>query len=166
MTIFFLIQHIALQQLAAEPYSLNPPTKVSLKETDPCFKYLHDTISLALIIYRQDVIKQRPKETIIRNYGAIFSNISNVRFDLQHIDIGKKGWTRYYPFYVNGEQFIMRIFLTEESTFQPKAPVLYEGAIENPRVTFQMLPPLQEILKPCRIKPHTISLASGVDTSP
>ena len=148
MAIFFLIQHIVLQQLAAEPYPLSAPTKVSLEETNQCFRSLYDTIRLALIIYIQDVIKRCPKETIIKNYGPMFSNISNVRFDLQHIDIGKKGRTRYYPFYVNKEQFIIRIFLTEESTFHPKGPVLYEGAIENPRETFQILLPLQQILKP------------------
>jgi len=165
LTIFFLTQHIALQQLAAEPYSPLPKVKVSLTETNLSFRYLNDTILLALTLYKLDAVERYTKESIIKEYGARFAGLSKVRFDLENMDIGRKGWTRYYPFYIKGEQFIMRIFLTEESSFQPKVQVLYEGAIDNPRVTFQVLPPLQEILKACHMKPHSPQSASAVGTS-
>lgn len=97
--------------------------------------------------------------------GEFLSRFPEVRFDLDRIDMGKKGWTRYYPFSISGKDFIMRIFLTREYLFQPKAEVLYEDTTGDKELTFQILPGLNKILEGCRIKPHNPNPSSPVDLS-
>lgn len=166
VAIFFLVQSIASSQaISLETWTLNPPTKVSLNKSDICFKYLFETIYSALSLYRLDTIERYSKDALIREYGNTIFN-PEVRFDLEHIDIGKKGWTRYYPFSIGGRHFIIRIFLTDELTYQPKVMVLFESAIQNPAVTLQILPGLNEILRDCRIRPHDFYPVSPAATSP
>ena len=79
---------------------------------------------------------------------------SGVRFDFAHIDLMRRGWTRYYPFSVGRKMFIARIFLTKEAGFQPKVTVISELAVEDLGVTLQILPGIDEILKDRKITPN------------
>lgn len=134
--------------LSADSCGLNPPT---ILET-PYFRQVCSTIFIALNIYKLDAIEGNSKEAIIREHGrALFD--PDVRFDLNNIDKGRKGWTRYYPVAVGAQQFIVRIFLTGEKTFQPKMPVLFEMTIRDPAVTCQVLPGINSILESRRIRP-------------
>jgi len=103
-------------------------------------------------IYELDAVKRYAKDAIMREYPGLFFN-AEVRFDLANIDLGKKGWTRYYPFSVGDKNFIMRIFLTAERSYQVPVATLFEGSIQKPAVTFQVLPCVNEILADCKIKP-------------
>ena len=96
--------------------------------------------------------------------GPVFSG-SDVRFDFEHIDLMKKGWTRYYPFSVGEKRFVARIFLTKEAAFQQGLPVMSEIVIEDSGVTLQILPSIDEILKDCKIKPNRIYPSSQADKS-
>ena len=167
LAIFFLVQTIPLHSgLSQEAvYPLNPHTKVSLNEPDICFQHVYAALCGALFIYRLDAVKRYSGEALIRKASGIPA-LSEVRFDMEHIDLGKKGWTRYYPFSVGDRNFIARIFLTEERAYQPEVKVLFEANIKNPDVTFQILPGLSDILEGCQIKPHTIYPTSQVDRSP
>ncbi len=167
LAIFFLVQIFTTPiELYAETCPLNPQTKVNPNEIDMCFKDVYDTIHLALFIYKLDAIKHSPKNDIIRNYADEFADLSRVRFDLEHIDIQRKGWTRYYPFSVRGRNFIIRIFLTSERQYQAKADTIFEGEIDNPAITFQVLDGVNALLKDCKIKPHTFTPTSLVEASP
>ena len=165
MAIFFLVQVISSpHESFAETCALNPPTKVSLNNPDICFKQVYEVFYLVLSIYKSDAVEKRPKETLLRELGTLFD--SEVRFDIEHIDIGKKGWTRYYPFCIDGKSFIARIFLTGERAYQPEVAVLFEAIVEDPSVTIQILPGINAILKDCNIRPYNFYPVSQAATSP
>ena len=165
LVIFFIVQSIAPATiLPFEINPLNPPIRVNANSSDGSFQKLCGAICLGLFIYELDAVKGCAKDAIIKEYPGLLFN-PEVRFDLANIDLGKKGWTSYYPFSVGDKDFIMRIFLTCEKAYQPAAPVLYEGSIANPAVTFQVLPSLSEILSDCKIKPARIYSSRQIDTS-
>jgi len=165
LAIFFLVQSIASSSvLAFENSVLNPPTNIDINYSDGVVKKLYDAICLGVLIYELDTVGRKSKEEIARSCAGLPSN-SEVRFDLENMDMGRKGWTRYYPFSVGDKAFIMRIFLTVERAYQSSAPVLYEGVIANPAVTFQVLPSLNEILADCKIKPIKIYHSSATSRS-
>lgn len=156
-----------LAQVTAFPETSYAET-ASLADTklpSNCFRQLYSILYVALSIYKSDTIKGYSKEAIKDEFSGSFFN-REVRFDLERIDIGKKGWTRYYPFSVGKEHFIVRIFLTEELAYQSKAPVLFEASIVNPAVTAQVLPGINDIIKDCRIRPYTFSPVSQTERSP
>ena len=128
-------------------------------------KKIYDAICMGVFLYELDTIARLSKEEIERSYPGLSLN-SLVRFDLANMDLGKKGWTRYYPFSIGNKAFIMRIFLTAERAYQPSAPVLYEGSIADPAVTFQILPSINEMISGCKIKPRQIYSSSEVNHSP
>ena len=162
---FFLIQIIPLAGLSpAENLSPNPLTEIHAGGTNIQFKETCNLLCMALSLYKSDVFNGLSKEELIKMYGPLLSD-SSVRFDLKHLDIGKKGWTRYYPFSVGRKMFIARIFLTKEAGFQPKVTVISELAVEDLGVTLQILPGIDEILKGCKIAPNKIYSPSQVDKS-
>lgn len=159
----FLVQLILpAQGLCEEAAILNPAAKIP----SVSFRQVYGIMCMALSIYNLDAVKNRSKEDIVRIYNAIPPDPA-ARFELNNIDMGKKGWTRYYPFLIGKKYFIARIFLTNERFYQPKAPVLFEAYIANPAVTIQILPGVNEILENCRIRPHAFyPAAQVVETSP
>jgi len=153
LVIFFLLFDVVIPSLSS---AINYPLtqiKVDPDTVDRSFKKIYDSVCFALSVYVSDVIGRSSKEDLIKNFSRIALH-PGIRFDLENMDIIKKGWTRYYPFSIEGKEFIMRIFLTSERSYQPPAPVLYEGSIATPAVTFQVLPSLNTILSDCKIKPR------------
>jgi hypothetical protein len=133
--------------------ALNPPSRI---DNIP-FKQLYSTLCIAVTIYKLDAIEGNGKDVIIKEHGQALLN-PDIRFDLEKIDIGKKGWTRYYPVMIGGHQFITRVFLTEERAYQPQRPVLYEMTIPDPAVTCQVLLDVNSIIKSRKIEPPAIFL--------
>ena len=168
LAFLFAVQAVASSNIySTETYSLNPPTRVSLNEPQFLIKKACEVLCLALFIYKMDVIKQCHKNTIIKEYGSFIRSFSDVKFDLDRMDIGKNkdGLTRYYPFSVDGKDFIARIFFTAERTLQPDVKVLYEWSTKDQLLTLQVLPGTNEILSGCKIKPHSIYSSKEVDGS-
>lgn len=158
---FFLAQ--AIQPVNSSPVEsagLNPPTRID----GAPFKQLYSTLCIAVTIYKLDAIEGNSKDAIIRDHGKALSN-PDIRFDLEKIDAGRKGWTRYYPVMVSGRQFIVRVFLTEERVYQPQLPILYEMIIRDPAVTCQVLPDINSIVESHKIKPLTVFPDSSASTS-
>jgi len=167
LTVFFLVQNVSIPHALSQQTSLlNPPTRVSLNESQFCIKGLCDAICVGLFIYKYDTINGYPREKIKEECGAFISRSSQAKFDLDHMDVGRKGWTRYYPFSINDKNFIMRICLTSDLIHQPKVEVLYQDAMRDGTITFQILPGINEVLKDCRIKPHDFRYPAEVDRSP
>lgn len=166
LTIFFLVQSVPAAVLSQETCLLNPPTKVNINDTSFSFKRIYDTVYLGLLMYKLDAIERCSKYDIISKYGDKVFGLSAVRFDLEHMDMGKRGWTRYYPFSIDGRQFIMRIFLTEERSYQAYTKVIFEMNIESPNITLQILPGINAILESCRIAPHTFYYDRQAAVSP
>lgn len=165
LVIFFLIQNtMPSVALSMEGDPLNPLTSININNSDQVMRKIYDAICLGVFLYELDVVKRLPKEEIEKNYPELLLN-SLARFDIKNMDLGKKGWTRYYPFSVGDKSFIMRIFLTSESAHQPSLTILYEGTIASPAVTFQVLPPLNDILSDCKIKPRRAYSSSEVNHS-
>jgi len=150
--------------LSFEISPLNPPTNIDVNYSDPAVKKIYDAICLGVFLYELDTIARLSKEEIERSCSELSLN-SEVRFDLANMNLGRKGWTRYYPFSIGNKDFIMRIFLTAERAYQPSTSVLYEGSIAHPAVTFQVLPSINEIISNCKIKPHVIYSSYEVDRS-
>ena len=152
--IFFLVQVILLTGMApAETLPPNPLTEINTGGANIPFKDTCNFLCMALSLYRSDAFNGLPKEELTRIYSPMLSD-SGVRFDFAHMDLMKKGWTRYYPFSVGEKSFVARIFLTKEALFQPKLQVVSELAIENFGVTIQILPGIDEILNDCKVKPN------------
>ena len=168
LIVFFLVQHVTPSQvLSNTSFSLAqiPQVNIDSNSSDNSFKKIYESIYTGLAIYKLDAIERCPKERMAVAIGAICHS-PDIAFDLNSISLGKKGWTRYYPFCIDDKNFIMRIFLTGELRYQPKVPVLYEGTLTEPPVTFQILPSINDILAVCKIKPiRTYSLALA-DRSP
>lgn len=164
LAIFFIVQYIVpTTALSFEGNPLNPPIRVDPNSPDRSFPELWSAICSGLIIYGMDV-NGSPKEEIVKKYPGAFIN-SEIRFDLANLEFGRKGWTRYYPFSIGDKNFIMRIFLTAERAYQPQAPILFEGGVNNPAVTFQVLPSVSDILSDCKIKPFKTYSSSQVGRS-
>src|SRR3989338_7830800 len=161
--IFFLVSSLAVSQ-AFSYENLLPQSKVSPSYSENDFKKIYESVCIGLFIYRLDAFQQCAKENLIKYLSALLRD-SEVKFDLENIDIGKKGWTRYYPFSISEKSFIMRIFLTEELRFQFEAPVLYEGILTNPAVTFQVLPGINEIVAGRKAEPIRIHSTRPSDSS-
>ena len=163
--LFFLVQAIQLTGMApAENLSPNPLTEIKIGGSDLTFKETCTFLCVALSIYKSDAFQRMTKEELMKAYGPFLAG-STIRFDLANLDVGKKGWTRYYPFSVGDKQFVARIFLTKETLFQPTVSVLSELVVENLGVTLQVLPGIDEILTDCRIKPNRICPSSQADKS-
>lgn len=163
LAIFFLVQAIPFSQgLSQENCLLNPPTKVSLAEPDIYLQQRYYVVCLALSIYKKDAFEKGSVETLIGQFGDRSFN-QRVRFDMSHMK--RKGWTRYYPVFIDEKPFIVRVFLTEELIYQPKVKVLFEASIKNPPVTLQILPGINAVLADCKIKPYNTRLSSQVDSS-
>jgi len=163
LVVFFLIQYVVPSEILSGNNFPLPQIRTGADSVDTLFKPIYESICVGLTIYKLDTIGHYTKEKIMTNSRAGAGNL--VRFDMDNIDVGKKGWTRYYPFSIGEKNFIMRIFLTQELQYQPKVKVLYEGTIEDPAVTFQILPSLNELLSDCSIKPIRIHSTSRVDSS-
>jgi len=152
--IFFLVQSLTFpRESVSETCNLNPPIKVSMNESRFSFRAVYNVLNIALSIYKLDTIEGYSKERLISEHGrALFG--PDIKFDLDQIDVGRKGWTRYYPFCIGGKYFVARIFLSRERFYQPRVEVLFEAVMSDPAVTLQILPGLNTILKDCRIKPR------------
>jgi len=106
-----------------------------------------------------DVYKRHAKDEIVKMMsefeGNKFFSLDMIDFDVDNIHyFGKKGYTRYYPFYVNKRPYILRIFRTDEHHFQPDVEILYEGKMSSPAVTLQILDGVNCILKDCDMAPR------------
>jgi len=125
---------------------------------------------MALFIYKLDAEKRYSKEKIKKEYSDFINRFSEAQFDLESMDIGKKGWTRYYPFSVNGQSFIIRFFLASEIILRskeiPEEKALYQDTIRNGKIIFQILPGVNEILKDRQIKPQAVYQDRPFATSP
>ncbi|MDD5136897.1 MAG: hypothetical protein PHN63_06095 [Candidatus Omnitrophica bacterium] len=151
--------------LSFENSPLNPPTNIDVNYSDPVVKNIYDAICQAVILYELDTAAGLSKEDMETSYPGL-SLDSEVCFDLANMDMGRKGWTRYYSFSIGNKSFIMRIFLTSERSYQTEAPILYEGSLANPAVTFQVLQSLNELLSDLVIKPLKIHYSPEVSRSP
>ena len=159
----FLLQYTAPSSIFSDPNFPLTQIKVGSDPSDHFFKQIYESVCIGLSIYKLDAIEHNTKEKIMTGFHSGGGN--SVRFDMGNMDIGKKGWTRYYPFSIGDKNFMMRIFLTKELQYQPKVKVLYEGTLDNPAVTFQVLPSLGELLSDCSMKPFRAYSTSQVDKS-
>lgn len=166
LAFLFLVQGAAFtQDLLPGTISITPASKVSLNKAEI---YI---LCMGLLIYKLDTIerfsKDVIKERITSQYDRSFFDSSGVNFDLENIDyFGKRGCTRYYPFYVNEKPFVVRIFRTDEKHFQPDVEILYEAGMENPPVTLQILKGVNAILEHCRLEPHQMPSQSQAEIYP
>ncbi|MDD5496184.1 MAG: hypothetical protein PHP46_03665 [Candidatus Omnitrophica bacterium] len=154
LAIVFLAQSIQFpQELSCETYALNPQSKVNLTEYNSLFRHKCEAVCLALFIYKMDALNGSSKRDIMDEYGTFLADFA-VRFDLENMDMGRKGWTRYYPFSIEGKDFIARVFLTRERAHRVEVPVLFESSLKKLPITIQILPNISSILESCKIRPH------------
>jgi len=90
----------------------------------------------------------------------------DIAFDMDNIDFGKKGFTRYYPFTVDGRDLIIRIFDVRETSFLPEFRVFEEGVFEDSRIGFQIIPGIQDIVASKKIKKLPVPQPAIFATSP
>ncbi len=94
LAIFFLLSDVLSASVSS---AINYPLtqiKVDPSSPDKSFKKIYDSICFGLSIYRLDVIERYSKEALIEDAGKIALS-PGISFDLENIDIIKKGWTRY-----------------------------------------------------------------------
>ncbi len=166
---FALVSTLFCATLRAETTTIIPINKVSPTEPQQNISFLKtfNVITLALSVYQMDAKKRMSKEEIqekISDELASLRSSLDIIFDINKIDLNRRGFTRYYPFGVNGEDLIIRIFNISEKHFLPECDVLYEGRLDNLALGFQITPGIRTILsseKPGRIEiPDTRLLAT------
>ena len=147
--IFFLIPTIYIPDITqAQNETLSPPMRM----TEHYFKEVYATVSVALSVYKMDAVDGISMKNIIDKHRPALIG-ADVKFDLEHMDMRRKGWTRHYPVSIRGENFIVRLFLTPERSYQPDLPVLFEMDIKDPDVTCQILPDINSILGDSSLTP-------------
>ena len=164
LVVFFLVQYIVPSEILSGPDLLLPQMRTDPGSSEHFFPQIYKSICIGISMYVLDAIEGYSKEKLIATFRSTGGRL--VKFDLENIDIGKKGWIRHYPFSIGNKNFIMRIFLTAERSYQPEAKVLYEGKLAEPEVTFQILPSLNEMLADCSAKPFKIYSPSQAERSP
>jgi hypothetical protein len=164
LVIFFLYALIIPSKALPDTNFPLTHIKVDSGSADTFFKKIYESVYVGLSLYKLDAIEKYTKGQLMTSFQPVTGN-GLIRFDLKNIDMGKKGWTRYYPFSIGDRNFIMRIFLTAEVQYQPKIKVLYEGRLDDPDITFQILPSLNDILSDCTIKPFRAYSTTQADSS-
>lgn len=151
----FLIQALLLPVWTeADVFSLAPPSIINL----PDFNQLLSAVNTGIAIYKLDAMSGCSREELKAKCEAIAASNLSPRFDIAKMDLGKKGWTRYYPFSIEGKDLIIRIFLTGEYEYQPKIQnddIILQASRKDLGITYQVFSSVNSILKSCRIKPHT-----------
>jgi hypothetical protein len=159
LAVLFLIQVISLPQyLNAETFSLNPASRIS----EPSFQQISTAVCLAVLFYKQDVLSPVSRQDIISGFTKL--NGGDVRFDIRKI--ARDGLVSLYPVTIAGRDFLIRIFLSAKDVEPPPVKILFEIKIDNPPVTCQILPSINDILKSCEIKPHKVYSTHQVEISP
>jgi hypothetical protein len=158
-----LTAFVAFPQFLQAEALLNPPSRVNSNYRDLPFEYKCEVWGLSLTLYKLETIIEGDQRIELERRLAASLAASDIKFDLSHV--GRKGYTRYYPFSINGRSFLGRVFLTSEKAFQERLEVLFEAASEERGVTFQILPGVNSILEGCKVRPHTITISSETDTS-
>lgn len=162
-------------QVAATPdirtLPLNPHTKVSPTETNQWKNFLREfnLLAFALGIYYLDAKERLSKEDIKEKLtldSAIWEKEFGITFDLDNIDFKKKGFTRCYPFTVNGKDFIIRIFDARDRHYLRGFEILYEDMFEKPRIGFQILPGINTILNGKKVERVSFSDPAAYFTHP
>lgn len=147
--VFFLIPTISQTHISqAQDSVLSPPMRMA----ESSFKEVYATVSMALSVYKMDALDGMGMRNIIDRYRGSMAG-PDVIFDLERMDMLRKGWTRHYPVSIRGENYIVRLFLTKERAYQPEMPVLFEMDIKDPAVTCQILPDINAILDASNIAP-------------
>ena len=151
--------------------AINPAKKVSPAEIGmkEIFAREFNILAFAFGIYRLDVGERLSKESIkmrLSENVLFCKEAFSVAFDLENIDFNRKGFTRYYPFSVNGKDFIIRIFNAEESRYLADFKIFYDGVFEESNVGFQIIPGIKEILADTKAEKFTISDPAVFATNP
>ena len=148
----FLVHSSVDATLDIRTSPINPIKKVSPIETNikELFAREFNILTFALGIYQLDtkggLTKEYIKEALADNVRTCKDSLE-VDFDLDNIDFRRKGFTRYYPFSVNGQDFIIRVFDLREEHYLPDFDIFYEGAFEESNIGFQIIPGIKTILK-------------------
>ena len=155
IVVIFLAQALLIPYMTeAGGFSLAPSSIVNL----PDFNQLLSAVRTGIAIYRLDAMGECSKVELKGKCEAIAAANPYPDFDISKMDLGKKGWTRYYPFSIGGRELIIRIFLTGEYKYQPKIPdedIILQASRKDLGITYQVFSGVNAILKSCGIKPHT-----------
>ena len=138
-------------------FHINPIKKVSPIETNikELFAQQFNILAFALGIYTMDTKERLSKDAIkasLADNSRICKDILGLVFDLDNIDFKRKGFTRHYPFSVNGKDFIIRIFDVREKHYLSNVEVFYEGVFETDNLGFQIIPGLKTILQETKVE--------------
>ena len=151
MVCLFLVHSLSF---AASDAGTNPfdatrnvnPLKNYQAETFLC---QFNVLTFALGMYYMDtegkLAKEGVREKLVNN-SAIWKEAFGIDFDLDNIDFRKEGFTRYYPFSVEGRDFIVRIFDIREKKRLADCEVYYEGKFEKSNLAFQIIPGIKTLL--------------------
>ena len=155
IVVIFLAQALLLPYMTeAGGFSLAPPSIINI----PDFNQLLSAVQTGIAIYRLDAMGGCPKAELKAKCEAIAAANPLPDFDISKMDLGKKGWTRYYPFSIGNKDLIIRIFLTGECGYQSKIPdedIILQASRKDLGITYQVFTGVNAILKSCGIKPHT-----------
>jgi hypothetical protein len=154
IVVIFLAQALLLPYMTeAGGFSLAPPSVINL----PDFNQLLTAVRTGVAIYRLDAMGECPKADLKAKCEAITAANPLPSFDISKMDLGKKGWTRYYSFSIGNRDLIIRIFLTGEYEYQitiPDEDIILQASRKDIGITYQVFTGVNAILKNSRIKPH------------
>ena len=153
----FLVHTCAIASTELGTSPINPARKVSPTELNikELFALEFNILAFARGIYSMDVEERLTKADIKKRLADGLDTCArelSLTFDLDNIDFRKKGFTRYYPFNVEGKDFIVRIFDAREEYYLPDFEVFYEGKYGDTNIGFQIIPGLATILADTKIE--------------
>jgi len=151
---------------AINPAKKVSPTEISIKEI---FAKEFNILTFALGMYQLDVGERLSKENIkmrLSDEVLFCKEAFSIVFDMENIDFNRKGFTRYYPFSVNGKDFIIRIFDADEKCYLADFEIFYDGVLEESNIGFQIIPGVKEILADTKAGKLSISDPAAFTTNP
>lgn len=167
----FLVHTSGAAALDIRTFPINPVKKVSPTETSikEAFARQFNILAFALGIYRLDAGERMSKEEIKKRLAgdvALWNETISLAFDLDNIDLKKKGFTRYYPFTVEGKDFIIRIFDMKERHYLPDFEIFYEDVFKESKIGFQIIPGVNTILEGKKIEKAQFPNPAAYSTHP
>lgn len=126
-------------------------------------------LTFALGMYYLDAKERLSKEEVKKKLAwdsAIWDKEFDIAFDMDNIDFKRKGFTRYYPFNIEGRDFIIRIFDVRDKGYLPEFEVFNEGVFEDSKTGFQVIPGINTIIKNRKIKKVLLPSPASYSTAP
>jgi hypothetical protein len=148
--VFLGLSDLAFSDISIQSSTLLPQTKIDGLLTF----HKYNIFCQALYVYQMDAIKALPIKEIKEKMTGFHKKNSDFSIDFEGRQ--RKGWTRIYPLKIGEHTVFIRVFKSDEKVFREDVPVIDEAVFDKGKITIQIIPSVNTILKAKPIKPLEI----------